>query len=188
MIDFLPYWLEGMTPKVISALWFILPAYVANASPTLLNGKHPIDFGRKLFDGKRVLGDGKTWEGLFGGIFIGTLFGLVMLSYQPMFTSLASEYGFSLKQLTPIAVLTLSIGTLVGDAAGSFIKRRSNLPRGTSAPFLDQLSFVIGALYLTSYYVQIPSETTLILLLVTPAIHWFACIIGYLIGVKNDPW
>jgi len=38
----------------------------------------------------------------------------------------------------------LSIGALVGDAAGSFIKRRLNISPGKHCMLLDQVDFVVG--------------------------------------------
>src|SRR2546422_10291580 len=49
------------------AFWFLLPAYVANPMAVVFGGGVPMDFGRVLRDGRRVLGDGKTWRGVAGG-------------------------------------------------------------------------------------------------------------------------
>ena len=46
------------------ALWFFVPAFVANPAAVLFGGGAPIDSGRTLRDGERVFGDGKTWRGL----------------------------------------------------------------------------------------------------------------------------
>ena len=43
------------------AFWFMLPAYVANPTAVVFGGGRPIDAGRVLRDGRRFLGDGKTW-------------------------------------------------------------------------------------------------------------------------------
>ena len=55
---------------IFQAFWFILPAYVANASAKLIGGGIPVDFGKTWKDGKRILGDGKTWRGLLFGAFM----------------------------------------------------------------------------------------------------------------------
>ena len=41
---------------------YIIPMYLANATPIVIHGKKPLDFGFKL-KGKRILGDGKTIVG-----------------------------------------------------------------------------------------------------------------------------
>ncbi|MBI4154336.1 CDP-archaeol synthase, partial [Candidatus Woesearchaeota archaeon] len=62
--------------ELVQALWFIWPAYCANAFPALMEGKRPLDFGKKL-GGKRVLGSSKTIEGTAGGIAFGIIVGLI---------------------------------------------------------------------------------------------------------------
>src|SRR5437667_105251 len=52
------------------ALWFFLPAYVANPMAVVFGGGTPIDFGRTLRDGERLFGDGKTWRGVVGGLLL----------------------------------------------------------------------------------------------------------------------
>ena len=67
-----------MYSGILEALWFILPAYMANSTPVNVSklkflekyGK-PLDGGR-YWRGIRILGGGKTWRGLVSGIFIGT--------------------------------------------------------------------------------------------------------------------
>jgi len=148
-------------------LWF-LPAYVANASATLsrlLPFQHPVDMG--LFPGGRLLGDGKTFEGLLVGLLMGSATGLLL-----------EIFGYH----TPYFLL--SVGALGGDMVGSFIKRRVGVPRGGDAFPLDQLDFVFGAFLLAP-----PDPTTaLIIIIITPVIHRLANIIGFLIKVKREPW
>ena len=64
--------------NVLTVLVLYGPAYLANTG-AMLFGKwipdktgfenHKIDGGRVHSDGNRLLGDGKSWEGLFGGGF-----------------------------------------------------------------------------------------------------------------------
>src|SRR3989475_5585609 len=69
------------------ALWFFLPAYVANPMAVVFGGGTPIDFGRTLRDGERLFGDGKTWRGLVGGTlaggFLRLLLGLPFPAFAP---------------------------------------------------------------------------------------------------------
>ncbi len=67
---------------IIQALWLVLPAYIANASALLVGGGTPIDFGKNWKDGKRILGDGKTWRGLITGAVVGMIggFGLSIVA------------------------------------------------------------------------------------------------------------
>jgi len=77
---------------ILQALWLILPAYIANASAVLVGGGTPIDFGKNWKDGKRILGDGKTWRGLISGAFIGITSGFG-LSVVAKFI-IPTEYNF----------------------------------------------------------------------------------------------
>ncbi|ASI99987.1 CDP-2,3-bis-(O-geranylgeranyl)-sn-glycerol synthase [Thermococcus gorgonarius] len=170
----------GALSSILWAFWYILPAYFANASPVVLGGGRPIDGGRNWRDGRRILGDGKTWRGFFGGVAAGTLVGVIQYFITPGF------YG-SLKTALLLAFL-LSFGALVGDLVGSFIKRRLNLPRGYPAVGLDQLGFLISALAFAYPVKTVSSGQMLALLILTPLIHWSANYFAYKMGWKSVPW
>ncbi|MEM3816256.1 MAG: CDP-2,3-bis-(O-geranylgeranyl)-sn-glycerol synthase, partial [Candidatus Bathyarchaeia archaeon] len=123
--------------EIFNALYYIFPAYCANASPVLFGGGKPIDFGRKFIDGKPIFGPHKTYRGFIFGLLVGTLVGYVQEFIAPTYGLPAGSVlrGFS-----------LSLGALTGDLIGSFIKRRLNLKPGAPLPVIDQLSFVIFAL------------------------------------------
>jgi CDP-2,3-bis-(O-geranylgeranyl)-sn-glycerol synthase len=158
----------------LSALFIILPAYCTNGAPVIFGGGLPIDMGKKLWDGERVLGDNKTVRGFAGGLAAGILVGIL------------SSYAFSRNLLT-IAVLA-SLGALLGDLAGAFLKRRLKIKPGSSLPAVDQLDFVVGALVFVSLYSAISLPVVLILLLVTPPIHFLTNVGAYLLGLKEHYW
>ena len=159
-----------------SALWFILPAYFANATPVVLGGGPPLDGGRCLGDGRRIFGDGKTVRGFVAGIVAGTVIGVLQGIAKGSF----SHY-FSLGFL-------LALGALLGDLMGSFIKRRLGIERGGALPGLDQLGFVIIALLLASP-VEVPSWQAIVaIFLITPALHLATNFIGYKLKLKSRPY
>ncbi|MEM2250762.1 MAG: CDP-2,3-bis-(O-geranylgeranyl)-sn-glycerol synthase [Candidatus Hadarchaeales archaeon] len=121
-----------MLSLVGEALWFILPAYFANASPVIFGGGRPIDGGRKFRDGRPIFGPGKTVRGFLGGLSVGTIIG----GFQTLTTNDL--------ELLPLAFL-LSLGALCGDLFGSFVKRRLGFERGRPFPLLDQLGFLLFA-------------------------------------------
>ncbi len=170
----------GALSSMFWALWYVLPAYFANASPVVLGGGRPIDGGRKWRDGNRIFGDGKTWRGFFGGVLVGTIVGVIQYYLTPSF------YG-SLRTAVLLAFL-LSFGALVGDLVGSFIKRRLNLPRGYPAVGLDQLGFLISALAFAYPVKTVSSGQMLFLLIFTPLVHWAANYFAYRMGWKSVPW
>ncbi len=169
-----------MLREIVSALWLLAPAYAANAVPPLAKGKIPMDFGRKMPDGNRILGDGKTIEGFSAGVLAGTAVGLAE-------AALSSGVP-GLPEMTPLTAFLLSFGAMLGDSCGSFIKRRLGMERGEEAVLLDQLDFVLGAAALYSLVSGISPLSLATMLLLTPIIHRLANILGYRLGIKKVPW
>jgi len=155
---------------VANALLFIFPAYCANAAPVIFGGGFPIDGGRTFLDGKPIFGSHKTFRGFFSGLVVGTLVGFVQ---------------GTLFQYNVLLGFALSMGALVGDLLGSFFKRRLDLPPGSTLPIVDQLGFILGAL-LFSLPVSPPTlPIVLIVLVITPPIHFLTNFLGYRLGVKK---
>ncbi len=156
---------------MIHTLALFFPAYVSSPLATLtalLPRRHPIDFGARLRDGRRIFGDGKTWEGLIIGTFLGGLLGLPVYVF----------FGVS---ANPFVFAFLG---LFGDLIGSFVKRRMGLRRGEHAPILDELDFLFPPLA----YAMPPWRDALVLILITPFLHRAVSIAGYKLGVKREPW
>jgi CDP-2,3-bis-(O-geranylgeranyl)-sn-glycerol synthase len=168
--------LTGLIDTITSAIWFILPAYLANAAPVVLGGGPPLDGGKKFLDGRRILGEGKTARGFVGGLIVGTAMGLLQgIARAPL-----REYlllGF-----------LLALGAMLGDLASSFVKRRLGIERGEAAPGLDQLGFVVAALILASPVKIPPWQEIAALLIITPPIHLATNFIGYELGLKGRPY
>ena len=80
----------------------------------------PLDGGLQWRDGRRLLGEHKTWKGLLVGTLGSGLAGLLVGS------------GFA------VGVVFGAL-SLAGDALSSLAKRRLNLAPGTEIPGLDQL-------------------------------------------------
>ena len=157
-----------------SALYIILPTYCANGAPVIFGGGRPIDLGKTLPDGQRILGDNKTFRGFISGIVVGTLVGLVC------------SYIFSIN-LMPIAV-PASLGALLGDMAAAFLKRRLRIRPGGALPGVDQLDFVVGSMLLVSLFSPISVTVALIVLVVTPPIHFLTNVGAHLLGLKENYW
>lgn len=168
--------MDGLLNVIASAIWFILPAYFANAAPVLLGGGAPVDMGKKFLDGRRILGRGKTIRGLACGLVVGTIVGLLQGIARP-----------PLREYLLLGFL-LALGALLGDLASSFIKRRLGIKRGGAAPGLDQLSFVVVALILASPVKVPPWQVIAAILVITPPIHLATNFIGYKLGLKDRPY
>jgi CDP-2,3-bis-(O-geranylgeranyl)-sn-glycerol synthase len=154
----------------------VIPAMFANATPVIARGRRPIDGGLKFLDGRRLLGDGKTWEGLIAGLVAGAIVGflLALVLGEP--------------QIAYIGLLS-SIGAMIGDLIASFIKRRLGMQRGAPAPVLDQLNFYVGAvalLYIAGF--TITPVMFIILAIISGTAHIAANMVAYKLKLKNVPW
>jgi CDP-2,3-bis-(O-geranylgeranyl)-sn-glycerol synthase len=78
----------------------------------------------------------------------------------------------------------------------SFFKRRKKLNRGDKSPLLDMFDFIGMALFLTLLFDYEWLKSWIIdgyaplftLLIATPVLHRSVNIIGYKLGIKNEPW
>jgi CDP-2,3-bis-(O-geranylgeranyl)-sn-glycerol synthase len=182
-----------------AVLWVLLPAYVANATATLPRGwGAPMDFGRSWpADGRRLFGPSKTWSGFLCGTSIALAVGLLeawLRLIAPPDLRLVPAFGPSLLAAIPV-VLLLAAGALTGDALGSFLKRRRNIPPGGALFPLDQLLFV--AVPLLAGLALFPSvfastflgvEAVLWTLLFTVGLHVLFNFVGFKMGLKKVPW
>ncbi|MFH1229813.1 MAG: CDP-2,3-bis-(O-geranylgeranyl)-sn-glycerol synthase [Candidatus Aenigmatarchaeota archaeon] len=174
--------------ELVKSLLIIFPAYAANGFPPLARGSLPIDFKRKWSDGNRILGDGKTIEGLSIGIIAGTFVGVIESMVQPQINSYASAFGMQIPAMSFSVALMISLGTLFGDICGSFIKRRLKLQRGKEVLFLDQWNFIIGSILFIFLLTPITVWMVIIMLLITLVVHRLANIAGHKLKVKREPW
>ena len=175
----------------LTSLYFILPAYFSNGGALAFGGGLPIDFGKTDSKGNRWIGDGVTWRGLIAGTLIGMLTGAVQGYLNP---DIIAEIGQYI--ITPIIPnvgsgiligFLLGFGALLGDAIGSFIKRRIGIGRGKPAPLLDQLDFIVMALILSALVVELNLFFVITAIILTLIIHQIANIGAYLLGLK-DVW
>jgi CDP-2,3-bis-(O-geranylgeranyl)-sn-glycerol synthase len=185
---------------VVQGLWFIFPAYASNVLATLVGGGPPIDGGRNWSDGRRVLGDGKTWRGLILAPLLALAVGALQHAYAADVGFGVTDFGEGPIHLVP--VYALALGALLGDVGASFLKRRLGKQRGSRWLGPDQYDFVAGALLLAALASLATMAATgsfwltealtwgplLVILILTPGLHLLVNGIGYLIGVKEVPW
>lgn len=175
----------------VTTLYFILPAYFSNGAGLVFGGGKPVDFGKCDANGVRWIGDGVTWRGLAGGTVIGIITGTIQGYLAPEILTNFGEYIFTpIITNIPEGILIgfiLGFGALLGDALGSFLKRRIGIGRGKPAPILDQLDFLIIALLLVSFIVDINLMFIIIAVILTLIIHLIANSGAYLLGLK-DVW
>lgn len=184
-----------MLQDVLLAMWFLLPAALANAVPVVVakmpildRWDAPIDNGI-VWRGHRLLGDHKTWRGIVAGITIATLAlwlqQSLCISYDwAMWLSGPIDYT-----VLPILILgpLFALGALGGDAVESFFKRARGIQSGRSWFPFDQLDYVVGAIIVTLPFVILQPIMYLWMLAVWFIVHIVVSYIGFLIGLKKAP-
>ncbi|MDD1677054.1 MAG: CDP-2,3-bis-(O-geranylgeranyl)-sn-glycerol synthase [Methanomicrobiales archaeon] len=164
----------------------MLPAYLPNPVAALFGGGTPIDRGRNWRDGRRILGNGKTYRGLAAGIIAGILVGLFQIMLAPN--------GWGLPVQTVSSVLLLAVGALAGDLVKSFAKRRTGRDQGESWLGFDQYDFVAGSFIFLLigdpawFFTWVTLPVFITILILSPLLHRAVNIIGYLAGIKKVPW
>ncbi|MFO0920632.1 MAG: CDP-archaeol synthase [Candidatus Saccharimonadales bacterium] len=182
-----------MISDIMFALWFFLPAGVANASPVIakqipvLNRcKTPMDFG-KSYKGTRIFGDNKTWRGLLIGVLSGGVTGMIIYLCYPESINYVSVSIFPdiLDMFTVGAAL--GAGALIGDAIESFFKRRSNVKPGESWFPFDQIDYIVGGLIFATPFVILSFKANLLILFTWFFAHLLFSYIGFVLKLKEKP-
>lgn len=184
-----------MFKDIIFALWFFLPAGVANATPIFVANfpglrdlNAPIDFGL-MFRGKRVLGAHKTWRGLISGVLAATLV-LWLQQLAVLHTgwarTLTSNVDYAQLHILVLGPL-FGLGALAGDAIESFFKRQRGVPPGVGWFPFDQTDYIIGGAIATAPFVHLHFLQYVWLLLLWLLMHIVASYIGFLLKLKERP-
>jgi CDP-2,3-bis-(O-geranylgeranyl)-sn-glycerol synthase len=179
IISFLFNWADWVALLIFSLL-IIVPAYISNASMVITGGGKPIDGGKYFRDGRRILGDHKTWNGLKGPLYIGIpisfciflLFNGLWIPINDIIADATAQGQYNLYNdvaifkyyfiggefpinflVLIIRIVLASYGAVLGDLIGSFLKRRFNIKSGAPFWIVDQLDFALLALL----FISIPS-------------------------------
>ena len=175
--------------ELIAVLWFFLPAYLANMSPVLVQGRFerlaaPIDGGR-TFRGRRILGDHKTWRGIVAGVVVGiAAAGLQRLVHETGWFASVTLVDYEALWL-PLGLLQ-GLGTGVGDAVKSFFKRQIGIAPGRSWIGFDQLDFMVGAYAFVCLVYVPPLLATLLALPIVFVGSIGVTASGYGLGLKES--
>jgi CDP-archaeol synthase len=182
----------------LSALWIFLPVLGApllhapvlrwDLVPAL---KRPLDGGR-MWRGRRILGDNKTWRGA-----------LCMTSGVVLATLALWQWGWWRDQLpdeingsSPVLVgLLIGLGTVGGELPNSFLKRRLDIapgarlrtPGGVALAPLDQGDLVLGIWVCLLPIWVMPVWLAAIAFVAIAAIHAVLNVVGYAIGARAAP-
>lgn len=149
--------------------------FAANGAPilarTLFRGyfARPIDAGRCLVDGRRILGDAKTWRGLIAALLISC--------------TLALALGFELR----IGVI-IACGAMAGDTLSSFIKRRLGMPASAQALLLDQVPESLIPALLVMPLLSLSLEQILVLVILFFICEKVFSKLLFKIGIRQHPY
>lgn len=184
-----------MVHDILFALWFFLPAAMANMIPIplakvpwLKKYDAPMDFG-KTYRGKRIFGSHKTWRGFIAGVIIATLYLWIQqllvehYAWAANFTSQVDYASLPTLILGPL----FAIGALGGDAIESFFKRQRGTPPGHGWFPWDQLDYIIGASLATAPFVALTFFQYAWLIALWFVIHLASTYLGWLTGFKDRP-
>ncbi len=179
---------------ILGALWFFLPAGLANAAPVVaakvpllkrLDG--PMDMGHS-FRGQRIFGPNKTWRGLLTGMLAATL---VIGLQKYLFAHSSWLADLSWFDYRPDAIWLLGplfgAGALIADAVESHFKRQRHIPAGSPWFPYDQIDYVIGGCLFSLAIVQLPISYYIWTLAVWLGMHVVTVYVFYLLGVRDKP-
>ena len=156
-------------------LQLLLLILIANGTPVITAAAcgarcaWPLDGGRVLADGRRLLGDAKTWRGV-------------------VLAPLAAGLGAMLLDLPAMVGIVMGITAMLGDLLSSFVKRRLGVPTSGMALGLDQIpeallpllavadTFALSGLAIAA----IVAGFALLELSLSPIFYW--------LGVRNRPY
>ena len=175
---------------VLTAIWVMLPAYIPNNVAVLAGGGRPIDGGR-TWNGRRVLGDGKTWRGAIAGIAAGIVLALALNAIQ---APVRGTFGLDVPTFSVGILVAFPVGAILGDMAASFVKRRTGRQRGQPWPGMDQLDFLLMSLLAglvldrTWMFDTFTPALLAVVVLLTPVLHLTTNWIAYVFGLKDEPW
>lgn len=177
---------------ILKCLYFFLPAYFANMTPSfafkagfLRFLEKPLDFDKK-YQGFPIFGPHKTWRGLILGILVGVF--VVFLQRLLYKISFFADLSFLDYQEIDVVFLgfLLSFGALAGDSASSFFKRRSEIAPGKPWIPFDQISFVIGAFLLVTPFFKMEISVWLYILFLSFFLHIIVNQIGFRLGISKS--
>lgn len=165
----------------LTSLYFILPAYVANMFPVFFTAlKLPLGYPIS----ERLFGKNKTYRGIIAG-YLGALLILFLQRYLNL--TRISLINYQEINLFFYAFL-FGGGAVIGDLVKSFFKRRKGIAPGQPWFPFDQLDFIIGALIFVSPFYLLSWKNILVIIVLTPLLHFLTNVIGYSLRIKKVWW
>ena len=161
--------------------------------------KKPIDSGLRIWDGRRLFGENKTWKGflgmILGGAFFTILWGLIC-NANPFLN--AHNYIYITKENT--VLYNTLMGVVLGFAyalfelPNSFIKRRMNINPGKTTEgikkpifvFMDQADSIFGCVLVVSMVYPMSIKFYFIYVLIGALTHLIFNILLYFLKLRKN--
>lgn len=174
-----------MVNDIIQILWLYLPAGIANMAPVVFKWvpffKQPLDFGKSR-DGRRLLGDNKTFRGLIFGVLLAML-----VIYLQSLVNFETIINYSAVNILLLGFL-MGFGAIFGDSVKSYFKRRRGIKSGKSWLVFDQIDWILGAIVFVNLYVWLGWKVNFISLVLFALLHPVVNYVGYLLKIKKNRW
>ena len=166
-----------MLYRIAQLAYFMAPAYVANMAPPF--SKYWKGWNAPI--SRRWLGTNKTVVGF-----------LVAVAGSVLTTLIQYRIGWrgSIVDYEPWLLLGVlfGVGTMLGDMAKSFVKRRVGIAPGTSWFPFDQIDFVIGSLLFVGWRAALSAGDVVLILVLSILGHIAANHVGYWLGIRPAKW
>lgn len=160
--------------------------------------RNPMDHGRVMADGKRILGDNKTWIGFFSMI-IFCIFFQLMFGFFCDLTNLNAHCDIYVAHENTIG-LNLLFGSFTGliymlfELPNSFIKRRLNIQDGKTGRgwkgllffVIDQIDSLVGVMLLVYLFSDITIGKYFLYVLLGGLTHIIINVLLYLVKVRKN--
>lgn len=176
----------------VEILYLTLPAFIANMLPvfaTKINFwrslNFPVDGGKMIFR-RRIFGENKSIRGLVVGTIGGAIVGAIQF--------LAQKYGvFTIDILESFFEFVIfgtlaGFGALVGDLAGSFLKRLFHVAPGRPFLPLDQIDYIFGFWIFTTPLIAWEFSAILFLLIFVAIVNPLVNLTAYFLRIKKTFW
>ena len=174
---------------LLSILWFLAPAGMANTIPPvaaklLPNWDWPLDFNQQ-WRGQRIFGAHKTFRGVVAGIIASFLIHQLqryLVSQHESLQGLSINENYYTWWLGP----WMGFSALMSDAIKSFLKRQKRIKPGHSWYFWDQADWLIGTILGCYWFIdfQLPFIAGAILLGIVLSLAGH--VIGYWLKINKE--
>lgn len=160
----------------------------------------PIDLNHRLYDGHRVLGENKTFQGFLGMIVLSIITQIIWGMILSMSILTLERFNDFYTKYQNTILTNICIGALLGftymlfELPNSFLKRRFNIKSGSKGKGLvgfiffifDYIDSIIGIAFIIKVLCKIDIEKVLWYIILGGLTHLAVNIILYILKIKKE--